>query len=89
MRKIYSKETFVSCIGNLKYKFDNLMEKKALNIALDKLGYSKDDIQYSRVSSIAGLKIYDIKIIAGGNTYYYTIDMSTGRFKSETVVYAY
>ncbi len=89
MRKIYSKETFVSCIGKIKYKFDNLMEKKALNIALDKLGYSKDDIQYSRVSSIAGLKIYDIKIIAGGNTYYYTVDMSTGRFKSETVVYAY
>ncbi|SEA56014.1 hypothetical protein SAMN02910384_01759 [Pseudobutyrivibrio sp. ACV-2] len=89
MKTINSKNSVVSFMETLKFRFDNLMEERALKIALDKLGYSKDDIQYSRVSCVAGLKIYDIKIIAGGQTYYYTVDMTTGRFKSKTVVYAY
>ena len=89
MKTINSKNSVVSFMETLKFKFDNLMEERALKIALDKLGYSKDDIQYSRVSCVTGLKIYDIKIIACGQTYCYTVDMTTGRFKSKTVVYAY
>ena len=88
------KNNFASTFSSFSRLFTNMMnkitEERALHIVLDNLGYSEDEIQYSSVRSASqGVKVYDVKVIADREVYYYTIDMASGLCSLKNVAFAW
>lgn len=86
------KKNFASTFTSFNSLFANMVnritEEKALRIVLSNLGYSEEEIQYSSVRGTTGEKVYDVKVIADGEAYYYTIDMTTGKCSLKNIVFA-
>ncbi len=65
----------------LSKKLDKITANRALQIALDNAGYSKDETKDIIITdkNDREFKIYNIRFLADDENYDYEIDMTTGR----------
>lgn len=87
------KKNFASTVTSFNTLFTGMLnkitEERALRIVLDNLGYSEEEIQYSSVRGTTyGVKVYDVKVVADGEVFYYTIDMTTGKCSLKNIAFA-
>lgn len=68
---------------------NKITEEKALRMVLDSLGYTEGEIQYSSVSKTSVAKVYDVKVIADREVFYYTTDMAKGLCSLKNIAFTW